>query len=190
MNVATSNYATWHAHLGHFGWKNLLLLQKQSGGKIATADLEPPSGLCEPCQLSKQTRNPHTPSATIDNDDTVHVDLTGLYPTSIHGNWYALTYFGPKRLARGYFLPSKETTGTRGALEDLLPFFEKNGWNIRVHCSDRGGEFLGEDYVNELQHRGIRIETTIRDTPQQNGIAGRSGVIHHDSWQPTAEALG
>ncbi|KAG5461072.1 MAG: ribonuclease H-like domain-containing protein [Olpidium bornovanus] len=167
-------YKKWHARLGHLEETNLRLLQQQSHEKIKAAHFNLPTKLCEPCQLGKQTRRPHPPSNANEEDDhTIHVDLTGPYLPSIPGNRYALTYVRPKRLARGYFLPTKAVSGTTSALLEFLPFAGKHGWTKRTHRSDRGGEFMGNKYVKMLRDRGIRIETIIRDTPQQNGVAER-----------------
>lgn len=85
-----------------------------------------------------------------------------------------MTIVGPKRLARGYFLPSKRSkVTTTQALLDLIQFFDRNGHTIKTHRSDRGGEFLNEDYTKELMKHGICIQTTVRDTPKQNGITER-----------------
>ncbi|KAG5456611.1 MAG: ribonuclease H-like domain-containing protein [Olpidium bornovanus] len=70
-------------------------------------------------------------------------------------------------------MPTKSSALTQAALEDYVPFIEKHGYPIKVHRSDRGGEFMSDSYQEWLKAHGKRIETTVRETPQQNGIAER-----------------
>lgn len=44
---------------------------------------------------------------------------------------------------------------------------------VTVLRSDNGGEYEGTDFRCWLLRRGIRHETTVRYTPQQNGVAER-----------------
>ena len=44
---------------------------------------------------------------------------------------------------------------------------------IKVLHSDRGGEYLGNDFISHLNSKGTVQKLTVHDTPQQNGVAER-----------------
>lgn len=185
---ALSDYDTWHARLGHVSQKKLRALQRQAEGAITQTRLWAPMETCEPCQLGRQVRRAHPTSPTAYSPgEIIHADLVGPFPTSIHGHKYVLNYVeGAHRYARSYCLPSKECEMTRAALEDYLPYIERHlNSKVKIHRSDRGGEFLGEEYAKGLQRRGIKCETTVRETPQQNGVAERINRTIEDRARAT-----
>ena len=44
---------------------------------------------------------------------------------------------------------------------------------IKILHSDRGGEYLGKEFITYLNSRGTKQKLTVHDTPQQNGVAER-----------------
>lgn len=170
------DYHLWHTRLGHLGQQNLRLLQKQVHGDLTKIRAWEPTETCDVCQLSKQTRKSHPESNTkYQLGEIIHVDLVGPFPKSTAGNRYALTFVeGRSRHAWTYCIPNKQDSTTHSALINYLPYIERQlNASVKIHRSDRGGEFTGDAYARELDHRGIRQELTIRETPQQNGIAER-----------------
>ena len=49
----------------------------------------------------------------------------------------------------------------------------KLGKSIKSLRSDRGGEYLGHEFLNYLSKCGITSQLTAPGTPQQNGVAER-----------------
>jgi transposase InsO family protein len=47
------------------------------------------------------------------------------------------------------------------------------GKKIKILRSDNGGEYVNRDLENILKAKGIRHETTVSLTPEQNGVAER-----------------
>jgi hypothetical protein len=46
--------------------------------------------------------------------------------------------------------------------------------NLKAARSDRGGEFLSNDFIKFMEEKGIKHELTTPHTPQQNGVAERA----------------
>ena len=71
-----------------------------------------------------------------------------------------------------YFLKSKSK-----AFDNFLEFKAQAerecGHYIKVHRSDRGGEYTSNSFVNYCRKHGIKKELTTSYTPQQNGVAER-----------------
>ena len=44
---------------------------------------------------------------------------------------------------------------------------------LKILRSDRGGEYINTEMREYLAEKGIRHETTVAETPQQNGVAER-----------------
>jgi transposase InsO family protein len=49
----------------------------------------------------------------------------------------------------------------------------QTGRKIRKFRSDNGGEYLTNEFAKHLSESGIKHETTVPYTPQQNGVAER-----------------
>ena len=71
-----------------------------------------------------------------------------------------------------YFLKSKDKTlKTFKAFVNMIETL--TGLRIRFFRSDRGGEFMSEEFTQFLEERGITRENSAPRTPQQNGVAKR-----------------
>jgi transposase InsO family protein len=44
---------------------------------------------------------------------------------------------------------------------------------VKILHSDRGGEYLGKEFVLHLNSKGMKQKLTVHDTPQHNGVAER-----------------
>ena len=42
---------------------------------------------------------------------------------------------------------------------------------IKILHSDRGGEYLGKEFIMYLKSKGMVQKLTVHDTPQHNGVA-------------------
>jgi transposase InsO family protein len=71
-----------------------------------------------------------------------------------------------------HFLCSKADAVT--ALQDLITWAEaQTGYQLRSIRSDRGGEYINQSLRTFLSSRGIEHQTSVPQTPQQNGRAER-----------------
>ena len=55
--------------------------------------------------------------------------------------------------------------------------YKINGINIKTLRSDRGGEYLSQDFIDHLRDYGIISQLTPHGTPQWNGVSERKNQI-------------
>lgn len=132
--------------------------------------------LCEPCIGGKQTRAPHTQTASRADRvlGRIHSDLHGPLPVEGRGGFrYWVTFTDDKsRYVSVYFLRKKSET--LQAFKEYKSLVE-NQLDLKIQClrDDKGGEYMSKEFDSFCSEHGIRREHTIRDTPQQNGVAER-----------------
>ena len=133
--------------------------------------------MCESCILGKQKnvsflKTGRTPKA--EKFELIHTDLWR--PSSVAflgGSRYYITFIDDSsRKVRVYFLKNKF---------DIFKTFKK--WNAMVEIetslkvkylrSDNGGEYIDGRFSEYCAAQGIRMEKTILETPQQNGVDER-----------------
>ena len=168
-------YTLWHHRLGHPS-RNVLLSMPNHVIGLEQATLKPPDGKCSACLRAKASRMPfgNATSRATTKLERVHSDLCGPMPvTSINGAKYVLTFIDDfTRHATIYFLANKSET-----FEKFLKFKasveRQSGQLIKILRSDGGGEFTSHEFRDYLATNGIRHETTVAETPEQNGVAER-----------------
>ena len=119
----------------------------------------------------------------------VHSDLWGPAPVeSKGGKRYYITFTDDKtRLTHLYLLRKKD--------EAFKTYTEYEAWvstqlsaKIKILHTDRGGEYLGKEFVKHLKSKGTISKLTIHDTPQHNGVAERRNrTIVERSEEHTSE---
>lgn len=188
----------WHERFGHLGYDNLVQLTKMVTGIHTTADefkaaMGEGDGLCEPCVLGKQHRNPFTASASKTTRPLalVHTDVCGPLPiTSMGGNNYFVTLLDDySKLSAVQPLVRKSDVAT--AVKDLLLLLQnQSGYNLqRLRC-DNGSEYINADLKAFCRANGIQLETTVRYTPEQNGAAERLNRTLMEKVRPMLTASG
>ena len=163
----------WHMRLGHAGEKSLQTLAMQGllkGAKTCKLDF------CEQCVLGKQKRVKF--GTAIHNTegilDYIHTDVWGPTKTaSLGGKHYFVTFVDDfSRRVWVYTLKSKDEV-----FETFLVWKKmvenQTGRKIKVLRSDNGTEYRNDQFSIFCKKEGISQHFTIRDTPQQNGVAER-----------------
>ncbi|KAI5336533.1 hypothetical protein L3X38_015801 [Prunus dulcis] len=167
---------TWHKRLGHLNERSIKLLADQ-GMVHGLPHLEQTSAVCEGCMLGKQHRDSFPLESTWRASsllELVHTDISGPMKTeSISGNRYFLLFTDDcTRMSWVYFIRNKSS-----ALECFKKFKAmtelQSGHKIKGLRSDRGGEFLSNDFNKLCDEFGIQRQLTIAYSPQQNGVAER-----------------
>jgi transposase InsO family protein len=133
--------------------------------------------LCEGCIYGKQKRK----SFPVGNAwrashclELIHVDLCGPMNTESFGGrrYYFLLTDDFSRISWVYFLQNKSE-----AFENFRKFkalVENQSEScIKALRTDRGGEFLSNEFNHFCEENGIRRELTAPYTPEQNGVAER-----------------
>jgi len=131
---------------------------------------------CEDCVNGKLTRAPHTRLAACAERPLARIfsDVHGPLPVrSRCGHIYWVTFIDDhSRFPAVYFVAKKS---------DVFDVFQKykvwseniTSYRIGILRDDKGGEYIGKDFDDFLVGAGIQREHSVRDTPQQVGIAER-----------------
>ena len=165
----------WHRRLAHVNVKQMHQLIDQSTANDLPSNEE--LSFCEACVKGKMHRLPHRPLNEVKSTERlqlVYTDVCGPMQTQSHGgSRYFITFTDDySRYSMTYFLKKKSE-----ALEKFKEFKEtaenETGVKIKALRSDRGGEYLSEEFKDYLKQCGIRSESTAAYSPQQNGVAER-----------------
>ena len=163
----------WHMRLGHAGEKSLQTLAMQGLLKSAkNCKLD----FCEQCVMGKKTRVKF--DTTIHNTkgilDYIHTDVWEPTETaSLGGKHYFVTFVDDfSRKVWVYTMKSKDEV-----FETFLVWKKmvenQIGRKIKVLRSDNGTEYRNDQFSIFCKKEGISRHFTVRDTPQQNGVAER-----------------
>ena len=163
----------WHCRLGHISKKRMTKLQKD--GILSTIDPES-IGTCESCLLGKMTKAPFTKVGERAKDllDLIHTDVCGPFSTtSINGHKYFITFIDDHS-RYGYVYLLKHKSETFETFKMFLNEVQNQlGKTIKAIRSDRGGEYLSQEFDDHLKSCGIVSQLTPPGTPQHNGVAER-----------------
>lgn len=166
----------WHQRLGHVNFGQLKeLIQK---GMAEGVDVKSMNVLfCEGCVEGKLHRKPFKSIGGIRSKrrlQLVHSDVCGPMQTqSIGGCKYFVTFIDDyTRCGKVYFMKNKNE------VLDKFKEFERlvsTECNEKIQClrSDNGGEYVSKIFETYLKQQGIRHETTVPHSPEQNGVAER-----------------
>ena len=131
---------------------------------------------CEPCTIAKAKRHPVSKERLGERATTyggeIHSDLWGPAPLeSLGGQRYYVSYTDDKMHETTLYL-------LRQKLETFKTYKRFKAWvrnhrdaKIKVLRTDRGGEYLSNEFAAHLEAQGTERVLTIHDTPQQNGVA-------------------
>lgn len=166
----------WHKRLGHLNRASMQLLSNGMAEGVTYTNER--GEQCQMCLLGKQTRQPFAKiggKRATNILELIHTDLCGPMPVS---SWNGARYIfvlvdDYTRKIFVYFLRSKS---------DVLKYFKEfqafvenqTGLKIKKVRSDNGTEYCNEGFKNYFKVKGIEHQTTVRYTPQQNGVAERT----------------
>ena len=149
-----------HRRLGHVSHDRARLLVKK--GLVKGIELEEDGDvvICESCEWAKGQRKAVTKIREEDRrtavGDEIHSDLWGPAPVeSINRKKYYVTFTDDySRYTNIYFLHSKDETFDFYQAYEAWLFTQ---YKVRIKClrSDRGGEYLDDDFVKHLRKTGF-----------------------------------
>jgi hypothetical protein len=163
----------WHCRLGHINKKRISQLQKSG---ILKANENVSFDICESCLHGKMTKAPFTSSSERAKDllGIIHTDVCGPFKTmSRYGERYFITFTDDfSRYGYVYLMKHKHEAF------EMFKLFQSEVENqlnktIKILRSDRGGEYLSQDFLNHLSSCGILSQLTPPGTPQHNGVSER-----------------
>eukprot|EP00887_Chlorella_sp_A99_P001341 scaffold14.g1341.t1 len=182
----------WHARFGHLGYDNLARVTNMvTGIHISAEEFKAAASeaydFCEPCALGKQHRLPfrQSTSAATQPLALVHTDLCGPMPvTSLGGNKYFLTLLDDHSKL-SVVRPLARKSEVAGAVKDTLTLLENQiGQRTKRLRCDNGSEYINNELTTFCALKGIKLETTVRYTPEQNGAAERLNRTLMDKVRP------
>nr|GFA06330.1 retrotransposon protein, putative, Ty1-copia subclass [Tanacetum cinerariifolium] len=163
----------WHYRLAHIDKKCITKLEKD--GILKSMDNEP-YDKCESCISGKMTKKHFSHKTEKVNDvlGLIHTDVCGpLRHVSKKGASYFITFtddysrYGYVYLLKHKHEVSKTFKVFKNEVENQL------GKTIKALRSDRGGEYISQEFKDYLKACGIVQQLTPPYTPQHNGVSER-----------------
>jgi len=163
----------WHCRMGHINENRVKKLIQN--GTISTFDFES-YGTCESCLIGKMTRISFKGVGMRASDllGLIHTDVCGpMSITARDGYRYFITFTDDlSRYGHVYLMKHKSE-----AFEKFKEFQNKveNQLDRKIKAlrSDRGGEYLSNEFDHHLKGCGIVLQLTPPGTPQLNGVSER-----------------
>ncbi|KAM1223589.1 hypothetical protein ACFX2G_043549 [Malus domestica] len=178
LKASTDTNSTWiwHKRLGHLNLRSLKQL-RENEMVHGLPHLENIDGVCEGCQFGKQHRDwfPKEKAWRASSPlELIHTDLCGpMQNESIAGNKYFMLLIDDyTRMSWVYFLRQKSEALT--CFKKFRAMVElQSGFKVKCLRSDRGGEFVSNEFNQFLEAEGIQRQLSMAYTPQQNGVVER-----------------
>ncbi|GJS05546.1 retrotransposon protein, putative, ty1-copia subclass [Tanacetum coccineum] len=163
----------WHCRLAHISKKRIEKLQQE--GLLKSTDDES-FDQCVSCLSGKMTRKlfPHHPKRTTDLLRIIHTDVCGpLRHVSRQGAIYFITFMDDySHYGYVYLLKHKhEVFETFKVFKNEVE--NQLGKTIKALRSDRGGEYISQEFKDYLKACGIVQQLTPPYTPQHNSVFER-----------------
>nr|GEZ44456.1 hypothetical protein [Tanacetum cinerariifolium] len=178
MAKATSSQAwLWRRRLSHLNFDTINLLSKNDI-VIGLPKLKfVKYHLCSACELGKAKRKSFQTKTTPRSKrwlQVLHMDLCGpMRVESINGKKYVLVIVDDySRYTWTHFLRSKDKTPK--VLIDFLRLIQRGlHAQVRIVRTDKGTEFLNKTLHAYFASEGIDHQTSVAQTPKQNGVVER-----------------
>jgi hypothetical protein len=167
----------WHQRLGHVNGAQLKEMVQKGLVNGLDGISQAAQEFCEGCVKGKMNRKPFKPIGEIRSTrklQLVHSDVCGPMQTeSLGGHKYFVTFIDDySRCCHVYFLKHKSEVPEK--FKEFQALTENDaGKKIQILRSDRGGEYLSQDFEKYLKHQGIKHELSVARCPEQNGVAER-----------------
>ncbi|GJX24935.1 retrotransposon protein, putative, ty1-copia subclass [Tanacetum coccineum] len=163
----------WHCRLGHISKKCIEKLQHE--GLLNSTDIQS-LGKCVSCMSGKMARKPYSHQVERAKDllGLIHTDVCGPFKiVSRQGASYFVTFTDDfSRYGYVYLLKHKHE------VFETFKVFQKEvenqlGKTIKSLSSDRGGEYMSQQFLDHLKKHGIIAHRTPPYMPQTNGVSER-----------------
>ena len=163
----------WHCRLGHINENRISKLHKD--GVLDSFDFESYE-TCESCLMGKMTKAPfkgHVERANV-LLGLIHSDVCGPISTQARGGFQYFVTFTDDLSRYGYVYLMKHKHETFEKFKDFKNEVQNQlGKSIKILRSDRGGEYLSQEFHDYLKECGIVPQLTPPYTPQWNGVSER-----------------
>jgi len=171
------DYSLWHRRLAHHNLADVKrMIQKDLVTGVQLRSTSAPDPICEPCLAGKMHANPfpsseHRASKPL---ELIHSDVHGpVVVRTRSGFRYWVTFIDDyTRLWVVYLLKHKSDTFVAFK---LFKAWAENHFNalIKALRDDKAGEYMSKEFNDFCDASGIERQHTVRNRPQQNGVAER-----------------
>jgi transposase InsO family protein len=163
----------WHCRLGHINEKRVQKLH--TDGLLDQFDFES-YDTCKSCLLGKMTKSPfsgHSERAA-DLLGLIHSDVCGPMSHTARGGFQYFITFTDDFSRYGYVYLMKHKSESFEKFKEFQNEVQNQlGKTIKAIRSDRGGEYLSQEFNDHLRSCGIVSQLTPPGTPQWNGVSER-----------------
>ncbi|KAG7571799.1 Zinc finger CCHC-type superfamily [Arabidopsis suecica] len=174
--VVSSDSRLWHARLGHIGVDTMKLMMKDEiVAGLPNIGIEKET--CSSCLLGKQVRQSF-PKATLFRAtsilELIHGDLCGPItpPTAAQNRYIFVLIDDLSRYMWSILLKEKGEAFKKFKIFKAC-IEQETGGSIKTFRTDRGGEFLSQEFQDFCNTAGIKRHLTAPYSPQQNGVVER-----------------
>nr|QCF41193.1 CcxB [Bipolaris sorokiniana] len=178
--TSTASLDVWHARLGHIRKEAIQRVPHAvQGVQLSTTNFEREAELCQVCELSQAHRQIlRTPTWKGSYPfEKVHLDLIDMDEAFNADSWIVHFYCDYAAYHISFNSSSKSQQELISVTKEFLAITNDNwGFTTRYIHSDRE-KGLGNEWKELVAARGITFTTTPPDTPEQNGLAERSGGV-------------
>ncbi|RRC79072.1 hypothetical protein EH999_23675 [Escherichia coli] len=163
----------WHCRLGHINKKRIESLLK--GGFLGSFNFKPFDN-CESCLSGKMTKQPFNKDNERASDllEIIHTDVCGPFSHEARGGYRYFITFTDDFSRYGYvYLMRHKSESFEKFREYQNEVQNQLDKRIKFLRSDRGGEYLSQEFDSHLKECGIVSQLTPPYTPQMNGVSER-----------------
>ncbi|KAK2352400.1 secreted RxLR effector protein [Trifolium repens] len=163
----------WHCRLGYINERRISKLHKD--GLLDSFDYES-YDTCRSCLIGKMTKAPFKGKGERANDllALIHTDVCGPLNIPARGGFAYFITFTDDFSRYGYVYLMKHKSESFEKFKEFKNEVQNQlGKNIKTLRSDRGGEYLSQEFNDHLKECGIVSQLTPPGTPQWNGVSER-----------------
>jgi hypothetical protein len=178
--IAVASMDVWHARLGHIRKEVLEQVpQAVKGVALGTRDFERFSDLCPECQLGqahRQISRIPTWRGTYPFEK-IHLDLIQMEEAFNLDAWVVHFYCDYSAYHVSFNLPNKTQEELVSVTQEFFAITNNNWGFITRYIQSDGEKGLGQKWRDLITTKGITFNPSPPDTPDQNGLAERSGGV-------------
>ena len=174
--IKPSESSRWHARMGHVNTETMkTMIKKKLVTGLPSIDVEKET--CRSCLLGKQTRKPFPQATTFRASrplELVHGDLCGpITPSTPSQKRYVFVLIDDYSRYMWTIL-IREKSEAFGKFKHFKAVAEQETKEvIKTFRTDRGGEFMSQEFQDYCSKNGIQRHLTAPYSPQQNGVVER-----------------
>ncbi|KAG7599681.1 GAG-pre-integrase domain [Arabidopsis suecica] len=174
--IVSNDSRLWHARLGHIGVDTMkTMMQNEIVAGLPKIGIDKET--CSSCLLGKQVRQSF-PQATLFRAtsilELIHGDLCGPItpPTAAQNRYIFVLIDDYSRYMWSVLLREKGEAFKKFKIFKAC-IEQETGASIKTFRTDRGGEFLSQEFQEFCNSTGIKRHLTAPYSPQQNGVVER-----------------